>query len=237
MRGAAARAFVAYWVACGGFNLLHATLSALAAFGVAPLALHLVAKDVGYVLAATGLGGLAFYLLYLFTGSRRWLLPTFAFYTLLCAATVYYSHARGPQGVVVEGWKTDLAYAEPLSEPATLIVLMFLLPQVVGALAYGTLAWRAREPIQRYRAAVLGTAIFVWFASALAAEIARAPFWQFVTRLVIGLAVAVLVVLAYSPPAFLRMAPTPEALQAREEGRVRREAARAALVERARRLV
>lgn len=238
-RGVPARAFVTYWVACGAFNLLNAILGALASFGVAPFPLFLVAKDVGYVLAATGLAGLAFYLLYLFTGSARWLWPTAVFYAGVCLATVYYSHARDPGGVLVGAWKTDLAYAEPLSTPATVIVLLFLLPQILGAVAYGTLAWRAKEPVHRYRVGVLSTAIFVWFASALAAELSHAPFWQLVTRLGIGLAVAAAVVLAYAPPGPLqaRFPPSPEALLADEERRLRKEAQRRELIERARELV
>ena len=238
-RAAPARAFVTYWYASGAYHLLTALLGALAASGVTPFWLFLLARHVGLVLAATCLAGLAFYLLYLFTGRRGWLWPTVAFYAAVCLSTMYYVQARGPTGVLVDAWKTDLTYAEPLSPVATLIVLLLLLPQIVGALAYGSLAFRVREPVHRYRVAILATAIFVWFASALAAELARSSFWQFVTRPGIGLAVAALVVIAYTPPAFLhrRFPPTPETLAWDQERRARKEAAAKARAKRARELL
>lgn len=238
-RGPAARAFVTYWWASAAYHLLTAALGLLGAFALTPFDLFLAARYVAVVLAGTCLTGLAFYVLYLFTGRRAWLWPTIAFYAAVGLSTMYYLNARRPIGVLVEPWKVDLLYSEPLSGVATAIVLMLLLPQIVGALAYGTLAWRVREPEQRFRVGVIATAIFVWFASALAAEISREPFWQFVTRPGIGLAVAALVVLAYSPPAFLhkRFPPSEETALAREEERLRKEARHRAMAQRARELL
>ncbi|HEX2021667.1 MAG TPA: hypothetical protein VHH36_03090 [Candidatus Thermoplasmatota archaeon] len=222
-RHGAARAFTLWWLVSGAYNVL----AAATAFGFADLDVHLAAQLVLVALAAVCLAGLAYYFLYLASGSRAWLGPVVAFYAAVGGATLAYVLRCGPEGVLVTDWRVDLVYRDPLSPVATGIVLLFLLPQVAGALAYALLARRAEDPVARFRMRLVGGATAAWFLAALAAELWRHPFWQFMTRAVVGLAVAAAIVLAYRP----------RATGAPVVGRERRRATREALQGRMRDLI
>jgi hypothetical protein len=238
-RGVGAKGFATYWHASAAYHVLTSSMWMLGALGVTPFAAFLVLRHLLLVVAAVCLASLAFSLLYLFTGSRRWLWPTILFYAAVCVTAMAVVQASAPTGVVVGDWKVELSYEQPLSGAAKGIAVLLLLPQILGSLAYGTLYWHLKDPQQRWRVAILAPAIFGWYLGTLAAELARSPFWSFVTRPGIGIVVAALVVLAYAPPAWVRArwSPSFDAGSAKRQAEARKEASRQALQERARLLL
>src|SRR5688500_8466223 len=72
--------FVAWWYALATSTLIGAVLSLLGAFSIAGLPLFITFTQVNLLALCIGLCGLMYYLLYLFTGSRRLLLPLTLFY-------------------------------------------------------------------------------------------------------------------------------------------------------------
>lgn len=237
--GVGARGFVTYWYASAAYHVLASLMGLLGAVGATPFVPFLLLRHLLLAVGAACLASLAFSLLYLFTGSRRWLWPIVAFYAAVFLAGVVSIQASVPTGVVVGDWKVTLAFEKPLWTASYVLTVLLLLPQILGALAYGTLYWRVKDPEQRWRVGILAPAIFAWYLGALAAELARSPFWSFVTRPGVGLLVAALVVLAYAPPAFVRASwpASPDAERARQRLAESREASRRALQERARLLL
>lgn len=220
-RGMAARSFAVFWLASGVYDLLLAAMDLGAASGAIGFEGYLAWRLASHVLAGVILGGLATYLLYLYTGNEAWLPRVAVFYAGVVAFVVAYSLQRGPVGVAVGAWRVDLAYRDPLGPAAILLVLFLLLPPVACALAYGRLASRAPTPRQRRRILLVSAALAAWFSAALLAQLSQAEAWQFATRAALGLGVSLLVVLAYAD------APDGEERLRRITAEARREALRA----------
>ncbi|HEX2021650.1 MAG TPA: hypothetical protein VHH36_03005 [Candidatus Thermoplasmatota archaeon] len=195
----AVRAFAAYWIGVGLYvSSWGGVLDVLASFGVAPFGLFLAARYASLPIACAALGALMFYFAFLFTGRRAWIWISALAYAATLAAGAWYVWARDPVGVSVQAWRTDLAYASPFGSPAlNAIVLMLVLPPMLGALAYATLARRAPTDAARRRILLVSAALFLWNGSALFARLSDDDFWQLVTRPVAGLAAAALALYAY----------------------------------------
>ena len=67
--------------------------------------------------ACIALWGLLYYLIYLFTGNKRWLPPLAIFYIIYYVLLVYYMTASIPDSVKVGRWSTTLVYRAPLTGP------------------------------------------------------------------------------------------------------------------------
>jgi uncharacterized membrane protein HdeD (DUF308 family) len=87
-----------------------------------------------------------------------------------------------------------------------ILIVLLLLPQIIGGLAYFTLYFRVSEVTQKYRILLVSWSIIVWFLSpiiALAGGLAQQDWWQLVSRL-IGLVAALTILMAYLPPRRLK---------------------------------
>ncbi len=203
----AADAFALWWVALGVSTVVTGVGNLLAAYGVDDVAVFATISQVNVLIVCVALWALVYYLLFLFTGTRGFVAPLTAFYVAYYALLVYYLASSDPVGVDVKTWQAGVRYAKPLQGGFfAVIVILLVLPQIVGALAYFTLYFRLTEPAQRYRVALVSWAIVVWFTSALAAgltETSAQSWWPLVSRL-IGLTAAGTVLLAYYPPAWIR---------------------------------
>jgi hypothetical protein len=165
------------------------------------------ATYINILVICLALWGLLYYLIYLFTGNRRSLAPLTLFYIIYYALLVYYITASIPESIDMERWRTTLAYRAPLTGPFFVILLvLLLLPQIIGGLAYFTLYFRVREATQKYRILLVSWSIIIWFLTpflALAGGIAEQDWWQWVSRF-IGLAAALTILMAYLPPNWVK---------------------------------
>lgn len=197
-RGVAAGAFALWWTLAGAYDLLSSVLDALSGLGALTLG-TVVAMHTGQVaLGSLSLAALVYYLLYLFTGRRRWVIPIVALYVLTGIAGLLYDARRQPVAILDTDWRTDVVYAVPPDAMRPTFAAILLLPPILGGLAYAGLSRRARDAAARRRMVLLGIALAGWFTAALVAEIVSIPFWQFATRGGIGLIAAGLVLRAYS---------------------------------------
>src|SRR5258706_11619559 len=64
-----------WWFALAGTTLMNALMSLLGAAGWTSLPVFTVLTYVNLLMSCAALWGLLYYLVYLFTGSRRWLIP------------------------------------------------------------------------------------------------------------------------------------------------------------------
>lgn len=199
--------FVVWWYALASSTLSGAVLSLLGAFNLAGLALFVTLNQVNLLAICVALFGLMYYLLYLFTGSRRLLLPLSIFYIFYYILVIYFVQARVPIGVTVGRWSAGIEFEKAATGPLYLIVLLLLIfPQVIGSLAYFSLYFRVTTTTQKYRILLVSWSILIWFLSAFLASIAglgQQDWWQVTSRL-IGLAASLAILLAYDPIAWIR---------------------------------
>jgi hypothetical protein len=203
----AADLFALWWYALGAITASGAITRVLAWSGVRDVGIFAAVTHVSLLVLCVALWALLYYLVYLFTGNRRWLVPLSAFYVVYYLAMLYYVVLRQPIGVTVTDWAVKLEYANPAPVVSTaVIVLLLIVPPLVGAAGYARLFWRVTEPTQRYRIGMVSFTLLGWFGSALGAYgtgISTDPWWQAVSRL-IGLAAALLIYAAYRPPGWVQ---------------------------------
>ena len=199
--------FTIWWYGLAATTLIGGFLSLFGAFGLTSLPLFVTATYVNILVICLALWGLLYYLIYLFTGNRRLLVPLAVFYMIYYVLLVYYITASIPGDVNVGRWSTTLTYRVPLTGPFfVILIILLLLPQIIGGFAYFTLYFRVSDVTQKYRVLLVSSSIIVWFLSpfvALAGGLAQQDWWQFVSRL-IGLAAALTILMAYLPPRWLK---------------------------------
>lgn len=199
--------FTVWWYGLAATTLIGGFLTLFGALGLTDLSLFITATYVNLLISCIALWGLLYYLIFLFTGDRRSLVPLTIFYIGYYVSLVYYITASTPSHVNVGRWNATVAYNAPFAGPFfALIVILLLLPQIIGGFAYFTLYFRVRDATQKYRVLLVSWSIIVWFLSpliALAGGLAEQDWWQLVSRF-IGLAAALTILIAYLPPRWLR---------------------------------
>ena len=199
--------FTVWWYGLAAITLIGGFLRLFGAFGLTSLPLFVTATYLNILITCIALWGLFYYLIYLFTGNRRSLVPLGLFYMIYYVLLVYYITASIPGHVDVGRWSTTLVYRAPLTGAFFVIILVFLLlPQIVGGLAYFTLYFRVSDVTQKYRILLVSSSIVVWFLSpliALAGGLGQQDWWQLMSRF-IGLAAALTILMAYLPPRWLK---------------------------------
>jgi hypothetical protein len=194
--------FVVWWYALAGTTLAGGMLSLLGAMGITDLALFMTFTQINLLAICVALYGLVYYLLYLFTGSRKTLAPLTIFYIVYYVLLTYYINFLKPSGVLVGKWSTTLQYQQSITGPFfTVVLILLVVPQIIGAAAYFTLYFRVKEATQKYRVAIVSWSIIIWFLSALIASISglsQYDWWQIVSRL-IGLGATLAILMAYRP--------------------------------------
>ncbi|HWH09281.1 MAG TPA: hypothetical protein VNX21_08780, partial [Candidatus Thermoplasmatota archaeon] len=171
----AANALFATWWA--SFALIYAFAGAYrvaGGLGYLDLALGVVFMNVVLVLLCVGLWGLLGYLVYLYTGSRRWFMPMGVAYALLAVALLYLVAWMGPVGYKAGGLGAQLQYARDLPPTVSLAVgLLLAVPIALAAILYGTLYVRVRSPEPRYRIALVAGAFLAWFGWSIVSTLLR----------------------------------------------------------------
>ena len=200
-------AFAMWWYGLGALSFAGGLFSVAAALGQTDLALHVVFLNVAIILICAGFWGLAYYLLYVYTGQKFWIWPVAAFYGFYLVYLLYLIAAAQPTSIQLTKWGTEFTWTrEPASFPnARTILLPFVLPLVLGALAYLSLLFRVKVHIQRYRIAMVAGSILVWFGSSFVAtllQISAEDWWQIANRC-ISLGAALMVFAAFRPPPWI----------------------------------
>ena len=199
--------FTVWWYGLAATTLIRGLLNLFGAVGLTSLPLFVIATFLNILVTCIALLGLLYYLIYLFTGNRRLLVPLAIFYMIYFVLFVYYISASAPGSVDVGRWNTTLAYQTPLTGPFfVILIVLLLLPQIIGGFAYFTLYFNVTEITQKYRILLVSWSIIVWFLSpfaALAGGLAEQDWWQLASRF-IGLAAALTILGAYLPPRWLK---------------------------------
>lgn len=195
--------FCFWWFALAGSSILGAFQLALYLNGSLPVWLYMSFSQVAILFLVAAVSGLLYYLLYLYTGTNRIAGPlaiyAVALFVVFQALIAWFGP---PSALGDDGWMIQRVPVVTLSPAAGLLfVALFLGPQLGAAVAYALLYRRAKEPTQRYRIGMVSGSIFVWFGSSFlaAGTGVQGRAWQ-VGSLLLSLAAAIVILLAYLPP-------------------------------------
>ncbi|MFA5944837.1 MAG: hypothetical protein WC876_10270 [Candidatus Thermoplasmatota archaeon] len=203
--------FVLWWESLGGLGLAGAGVQIIYAVrGGLPTWIYQAYVTFLLLVLFVALWGLQFYLVYLYTGSRRTFVPLGAFYAVLYLATlalIQWTWSQGPFEVVDNGWALRTEPTVQLGAAASLLFTIVLVgPQVFAAVAYALLFRKTSDRTQRYRIALVAGSIIVWFGSSIlgtAAQVSTDLSWQIISRS-IGILGALVILMAYKPPHWVR---------------------------------
>lgn len=160
----------------------------------------LAARSAGLLAAGAAMWGIITYLAYVYTGRRSASAPAAWAYGALLAVTLAHIWWAGPSVLVVGDWTVDVLpeASSTGSVVAVVLTLAFLLPPVVAGPLFLRLLRRTRDAAQRRRILAVGAGVPLWVLLHLLARLSMADAWQFLTRVVVGVLVALLVAAAYA---------------------------------------
>lgn len=200
----ASKLFALWWNALAGITALGALSTILGLAGVRSLPVYVAISNVALLCLVLGLWALLYYLVFLYTGSRRALVPLSVCYALLYAATVGVQVWRHPLSVTEGTWSTTIAYERPLPRAGTIVfTVLILVPQLLAALAYLSLYFRLEDRTKKYRVLLVSGSILFVFAAPLVGPALAGEGWPLVSR-IIGLAAATATLAAFVPPTWIR---------------------------------
>lgn len=194
--------FALFWLGLAGVELISAIESLVAVAQVPPLALVLTLFYLEIALLCAILWGLLGYLVFLFTG-RNFLVPITTGYLALYVALLYLVTAAMPNAVTVDLGVVNLHLASPLAATTDLLfVAALILPEIVASALYLSLAFRSADPTVRYRLGLVGGALLFWFSfAAVGPALLGSGVLGTLAGRVVAPAAAIVVILAYFPPA------------------------------------
>lgn len=200
----ALRAFGLWWGGLALLSIVSALQNGLWLAGVREPSVYIAFTYLTIGPLCATVWGLFYYLAYLFSGSSRIRWWSAGFYGAVYVIFIALISLSDPSGVSAGAWDVSVEYAAEVPAFAALLVLVLLvLPVLGGAVAYGSLFLRVKEPLQRYRIAVVSLSLALWFAGPIGAQlmgIAQSEGWAIASRF-IGLLAATAILLAYRPPA------------------------------------
>lgn len=205
----ALRMFALWWFSLMALTLISPIQDALALAGVFAVEPHLLLLYAALVPLAACLWGLLYYLLYIYTGNRRLLVPLGVFHLGILAFFTYLVAWLRPVGVTLREWNVQLVFEREVPSVLGSVALVLILgPVLLASLAYGTLFFRATDRTTRYRVASVSCGFLLWFGSSAAASVAglsESSWWPIVSR-VVGLVATLIILSAYRPPGFVQRA-------------------------------
>lgn len=204
----ARRAFAWWWNVLALLSLYGAFADVVTMLEVWTAPLLAAAVHVLLLAILLGLAGLFYYLVYLYTGREGAWRAILVFYGLLWAVLVYWIEALGPNGIKPGVLTLQLQYVRDPADSSfgPVLALLLIVPILTAAIGYFTLFFKAREPTQRYRIAVVSLSILLWFSFSLFGSLAgvqRDLAWIVLSR-TIGITAALAVYAAYRPPRWVQ---------------------------------
>ncbi|MEA3190845.1 MAG: hypothetical protein QOD77_1427 [Thermoplasmata archaeon] len=195
--------FRAWWFLLAAVTLTEPLQVLLYLDGLLPIWLYLTLVQVNLLAICGALAALLCYLVYAYQGSTRsWFLVAAGYGAFAAFLLGVVNHAGTPARIAFGPNGLDRDPPIDLAGPVGILLIALLLgPQILASIAYLRLYPKADTPTQRYRIVLIGAAISAWFTVSFVGAVLRqtGPEWQTATR-VLGLAAAVLVLLAYFPP-------------------------------------
>lgn len=176
-KGHAIALFSLFWFALGFYGIADGLWSLAVPLANPPVALGITILHLKTLIGCAGFLGLVYYLLYLYTGNRRILLPLVLFYALVYVLVLYSYIARHPIGQETQTWRSGLVYANDGGLLDTLAVIALFLPPLLASIAYARLATKVQTPQQRRRVLAISASLAVFFGSLLAGWLGMAGTW------------------------------------------------------------
>ena len=199
--------FGVWWFGLAAGSALGAATKVLAAAGALTLTSAVAFQLLGLAGVCVSLWALLYYLTYLFTGSSAFLWPLAVGYAAFAGWLLHTVARWDPTAVRVTTWQAALIYASPPAGGEVAVLAALLLgPQMLAAAALYGLASRLPRGGARRRLLIVASGILLWFGSVVAGARGGAEgseTWSAIQQLV-GVVVAVAVLAAYRPPAWLR---------------------------------
>lgn len=194
-KGHALGLFSLFWLAIGFYGLTDGAWSVAVPLFDPPLAYGVTILLLKTLAGCVGFFGLVYYLLYVYTGDKRLLLPLAGFYVLVYLVVLYGYLAAEPVGQQAFAWRSGLVYANPGTFLDTLGVLALFAPPLLASIAYARLVPKATDPRQRLRAFTVALSLGAFFGGLLIGwTIGSAWYWWPLFEKVLGLATGVAVV-------------------------------------------
>lgn len=195
--------FGIWWLALGLVFLIAPLLSVPPrVLGYENLALAVAILNLLLILVIVAVWGLVYYLVYLYTGNAGWFAPVTAFYVLLGFGLLYWLALLDPSGFDAQG---RLVYARTELSGAPAVGVLFSLPVVLAALAYGSLFFRVKGAVAKYRIGMVAGGFLLQFGWSLISNLLdlarRYPdsLWLALTSNALGVLAALAVLLAFRP--------------------------------------
>lgn len=193
-----------WWAGLGGYLVLQGGLTIAAGMDTLDATAYMASRFVAIPLLCGGVWGLVYHLVYLFTGRREAAIPLAILYGAV-ALLFFWATFSQPRAVVIGRWLIEVDDSSPVYRAVYLLVG---LPPILASFAYVRLLPRLREPMQRYRAALIGGSIFLYVGSGLVARLGSSDLLKFLSLVVLGVLAAGASLAAYYPPAALERALT-----------------------------
>lgn len=203
----ALHAFGWWWYGLAGLNFYAAVVNPFVAANLVDLDLYVTFLLAVLFVLCVALWGLSYYLIYLFSGDRRWRTPLAILFAGYAVWITYLVIAANPNGYTVTRWGARIDYEyEWGGSVGRILGLLLFGPIIIGALGYLSIYFRVEGRQPRYRIAIVALTMLLWFGSSIVASWSgfnRWEWWPLVNRF-ISLSGAVMVLAAYKPPPFIR---------------------------------
>lgn len=202
-----ARMFQAWWTLIGANKIASALAGLGAAAGWVQDPLYVAVIYLNVVVLCLSLWCLLSYFAYLRSGPpavRAWITLLYVGYYLLLTYHIAASH---PLGAEIGAWRANLVSAGEAPPLRQLLILAFLvLPQTIAAFSYLLLVRRVRDRTARFRISLVSVGILAWTGSLLLAALpmVESSVSLQVTSRFLGIGGALLGLVAYQPPGWLR---------------------------------
>lgn len=209
--GSARRAmvmFATWWFALGSMQALSAFRIGLFASGIDSLDVFKTLSIVGVLPLVVALWGLLYYLLYLHTGKEGIFWPLTLGYGLLYVYFVYLVVWLNPTAVEFRNFTVLLVNERQLAGAQLQAVMVLLLgPVATASILYGSLFFRLKERMHRYRIGLVSVSFFIWVGVfpvlGIVTGLNKSEWWPLASR-ALGLLVPILIIAAYRPPAWVQ---------------------------------
>lgn len=203
----AIRLFAVWWFGLAIITVTGAIRALLAAAGILDLPLHMALSFASLLPLVAAIWGLLYYLLYIYTGNRRFFWPVTVAHAGILVYFTYLTLWLDPLAVKVSDWSVTMENARTLTgAPLAFALFLILGPVMIAAIGYGSLAFRTQDPTTRYRVAMVSGAFILWFGSAVVASATMLGKWYWWPLAARGIALfsTLLILAAYRPPGFVR---------------------------------